>query len=134
MNYYTGTIFEVSYGDFGISVAGGGRYDKMLGMFLGTSVPACGFSIGFERICTILEQMNKDEKPTQNKIAYIVDKDISVENLQKVLADSEEKRQQGNVCMLAKKIKNFGFLLKQLREQGFETILMLDNDGIRKVD
>ena len=78
--------------------------------------------------------MNKDEKPTQNKIAYIVDKDISVENLQKVLADSEEKRQQGNVCMLAKKIKNFGFLLKQLREQGFETILMLDNDGIRKVD
>ena len=54
MSYYTGTIFEVSMEGFGGSVAGGGRYDKMIGKFTGTETPACGFSIGFERIVTIL--------------------------------------------------------------------------------
>lgn len=134
MNYYTGTIFEVSYGDFGISIAGGGRYDKMLGMFLGTSVPACGFSIGFERICTILEQLKVNSQPNQNKIAFVVDKDISAEHLQQVLYECEEQRKQGNICLLAKKIKNFGFLIKQLQEQGYSTIYMWDKDSLRKVD
>lgn len=134
MNYYTGTIFEVSYGDFGISIAGGGRYDKMLGMFLGTSVPACGFSIGFERICTILEQLKVNRHPKQNKIAFVVDKDLSAEHLQQVLYECEEQRKQGNICLLAKKIKNFGFLLKQLQEQGYSTIYMWDKDSLRKVD
>ena len=54
MSYYTGTIFEVSMEGFGGSVAGGGRYDKMIGKFTGMDTPACGFSIGFERIVTIL--------------------------------------------------------------------------------
>ncbi len=54
MGYYTGTIFEVSMEGFGGSVAGGGRYDKMVGRFTGVDTPACGFSIGFERIITIL--------------------------------------------------------------------------------
>lgn len=134
MNYYTGTIFEVSYGDFGISIAGGGRYDKMLGMFLGTSVPACGFSIGFERICTILEQLGINSQPAQNKIAYVVDKEIAPEHLQQVLFECERQRQQGNVCLLVKKIKNFGFLLKQMQDQGYTTIYMWDKDSLRKVD
>ncbi len=133
MNYYTGTIFEVSYGDFGISIAGGGRYDKMLGMFLGTSVPACGFSIGFERICTILDQLDV-RTPLVEKIAYVVDKDIATEDLLTVLAASEAERQRGNVCTLVKKIKNFGFLLKQLGEQGFDTVYIYDKNGLRKAD
>ena len=54
MGYYTGTIFEVSMEGFGGSVAGGGRYDKMIGKFTGMDTPACGFSIGFERIVLIL--------------------------------------------------------------------------------
>ena len=54
MSYYTGTIFEVAMEGFGGSVAGGGRYDKMIGRFTGMDTPACGFSIGFERIVTIL--------------------------------------------------------------------------------
>ena len=54
MSYYTGTIFEVSMEGFGGSVAGGGRYDKMIGKFTGMETPACGFSIGFERIVTIV--------------------------------------------------------------------------------
>ena len=53
-SYYTGTIFEVVMDDFGGSVAGGGRYDKMIGKFTGQDTPACGFSIGFERIVMLL--------------------------------------------------------------------------------
>ena len=54
MGYYTGTIFEVSVEGLGYSVAGGGRYDKMIGKFTGMDTPACGFSIGFERIVGML--------------------------------------------------------------------------------
>ena len=58
MSYYTGTIFEIEMAEFGSSVAGGGRYDKMIGKFTGKDTPACGFSIGFERIITILMEQN----------------------------------------------------------------------------
>ena len=54
MSYYTGTIFEIEMPDFGSSVAGGGRYDRMIGKFTGKETCACGFSIGFERIVTLL--------------------------------------------------------------------------------
>ena len=54
MSYYTGTIFEISMDEFGGSVGGGGRYDEMIGKFTGQPTPACGFSIGFERIVMLL--------------------------------------------------------------------------------
>ncbi len=54
MSYYTGTIFEIAIPEFGGSCGGGGRYDKMVGKFTGNDVPACGFSIGFERIILLL--------------------------------------------------------------------------------
>ncbi len=54
MGYYTGTIFEIAHPELGYSLGGGGRYDGMIGRFLGTDVPACGFSIGFERIVDLL--------------------------------------------------------------------------------
>ena len=56
MGYYTGMVFEIVSPKFGSSVAGGGRYDNMIGKFTGESVPAVGFSIGFERICAILQE------------------------------------------------------------------------------
>ena len=58
MSYYTGTIFEISIDGYNFSIAGGGRYDEMIGRFSNQQVPACGFSIGFERIVTILKDLN----------------------------------------------------------------------------
>ena len=58
MSYYTGTIFEIAMPELGASCGGGGRYDKMVGRFTGKDVPACGFSIGFERIILILSVEN----------------------------------------------------------------------------
>ncbi|MBD9267486.1 MAG: histidine--tRNA ligase, partial [[Ruminococcus] torques] len=54
MSYYTGTIFEIAMPELGAACGGGGRYDKMVGKFTGQDVPACGFSIGFERIVLLL--------------------------------------------------------------------------------
>ncbi len=54
MGYYTGTIFEIHHPDFSFSLGGGGRYDGMIGRFLGSDVPAAGFSIGFERIVDLV--------------------------------------------------------------------------------
>ena len=54
MSYYTGTIFEIAMPELGAACGGGGRYDKMVGKFTGNDVPACGFSIGFERIIMLL--------------------------------------------------------------------------------
>ena len=56
LGYYTGTIFEISVDDLAGSLGGGGRYDRLIGMFLGKDVPACGFSIGFERILVVMEE------------------------------------------------------------------------------
>ncbi len=67
-SYYTGTIFEVIMDDFGGSVAGGGRYDKMIGKFTGQDTPACGFSIGFERIVMLLLEIRFREAGGRKRI------------------------------------------------------------------
>jgi histidyl-tRNA synthetase len=61
MGYYTGTIFEVAHPDFGYSLGGGGRYDGMIGRFLGTDVPAAGFSLGFERLVDLVELPDEND-------------------------------------------------------------------------
>lgn len=62
MGYYTGPIFEIAHRDRNFSVAGGGRYDKVVGKWLGRDVPACGFSIGFERIVDLVDLPDEPEE------------------------------------------------------------------------
>lgn len=135
MNYYTGPIFEIAVDGFGVSVAGGGRYDNMLGRFLNRNVPACGFSIGFERIFTILQEQGKKPEQTRKKVAYVVDSRCGADVLSNVFAKAKDEREQGNVCLVAKRIKNFGYLLEQLRSQGYSEIWQVNEKGeIRLTD
>ena len=85
-SYYTGTIFEVTMDDFGGSVAGGGRYDKMIGKFTGQDTPACGFSIGFERIVMLLLENGYKVPGGRQKKAYLLEKKLPKEAMLKVLA------------------------------------------------
>ena len=73
MGYYTGMIFEISCPGYSSSVAGGGRYDKMVGKFSGRDVPACGFSIGFERIVSILAEKGFKPPSPKERVALIFD-------------------------------------------------------------
>ena len=129
MNYYTGPIFEIAVDGFGVSVAGGGRYDNMLGRFLNRNVPACGFSIGFERIFTILQEQGKKPEQTRKKVAYVVDARCNAEIIADVFAKAKQVREQGDVCLVAKRIKNFGYLLEQLRSQGYSEIWQVNERG-----
>lgn len=69
--YYTGMVFEITCPQFSGAVAGGGRYDNMVGKFLGTQVPAVGFSIGFERVCGILLEQGYQIPGAKQKIALL---------------------------------------------------------------
>ncbi len=56
LSYYTGAIIEIAVPDLAGSLGGGGRYDNLVGMFLGQAVPACGFSLGLERILVVMTE------------------------------------------------------------------------------
>ena len=58
LSYYTGPIFEIAVPDLAGSLGGGGRYDDLIGMFLGEPVPACGISLGLERILVVMGERN----------------------------------------------------------------------------
>lgn len=120
MSYYTGTIFEISMPELGISCAGGGRYDKMVGRFTGKDVPACGFSIGFERIILVLMESGF-KVPNQNKkAAFLVEKDVTGKALCSVIAEAQKARQDGMQVLVARMNKNKKFQRDQLSAQGYE--------------
>ena len=103
MSYYTGTIFEVAMEGFGGSVAGGGRYDKMIGKFTGMETPACGFSIGFERIVTILMDQNFKAPTQASKIAYLFEKGLDSKRLGEVINEAMKERSEGTEVLVALK-------------------------------
>ena len=119
MGYYTGTIFEVSMEGFSGSVAGGGRYDKMIGKFTGNNTPACGFSIGFERIITILMDRNFKPETKAIKKAYLFEKGIDTTKLSEVFSEAMEERKNGNIVIVAKMNKNKKFQKQQLLDLGY---------------
>ena len=132
MGYYTGTIYELSVDGLDISVGGGGRYDNMIGRMTGQHVPACGFSIGFERIALLLSE--RGAKPaTQAGTAVLVDKNIDPKQMADVMEACDHARKTTPVTLL-KKIKNFSFQIKQLREQGYERIYEYKNGAFDKID
>ena len=119
MGYYTGTIFEVSMEGFGGSVAGGGRYDKMVGKFTGTDVPACGFSIGFERIIAILMDQQYVIPSQKEKVAILLDKKLSAARRTEALQEAEALRAEGKDVLVTKMAKNKKFQREQLSQQGY---------------
>ena len=122
MSYYTGTIFEVSMPQYGGSCGGGGRYDKMVGKFLGQDTPACGFSIGFERIIMIMMDENFKIPGESQKVAFLIEKGIKGERLSEIIAEAQKERQNGKQVLVVRMNKNKKFQKQQLTEQGYEEI------------
>ena len=114
MSYYTGTIFEVSMEGFGGSVAGGGRYDKMIGKFTGVDTPACGFSIGFERIVTILLDQENHIQSSIPKKAYLIEKGMDASRMCQIMKQAMEERRGGVQVLVSQMNKNKKFQKEQL--------------------
>ena len=120
MSYYTGTIFEIAMPEFGGSCGGGGRYDKMVGSFTGKDVPACGFSIGFERIIMLLLESGFKVPSRNKKIAYLIEKGVEGQALCDVIAKAQEARKDGTQVLVARMNKNKKFQKEQLTAEGYE--------------
>ncbi len=120
MSYYTGTIFEIAMPQFGGSCGGGGRYDKMVGNFTGQNVPACGFSIGFERIILLLMENGFKIPGEKEKTAYLIDKKYPADRLSEVFAKAKEERAAGKQILVVRMNKNKKFQKEQLKSQGYE--------------
>ncbi|MBR1892357.1 MAG: histidine--tRNA ligase [Lachnospiraceae bacterium] len=122
MSYYTGTIFEIEIAEFGSSIAGGGRYDGMIGRFTGNDVPACGFSIGFERIITMMLDADFKVPSKSDKIAFLVDKKMTSEGLVDVMKQAAELRSEGKTVLVTQMMKNKKFQKDNLEKDGYSDI------------
>ena len=120
MSYYTGTIFEIAMPEFGGSCGGGGRYDKMVGRFTGKDVPACGFSIGFERIILLLMESGFKVPNQSKKVAFLIEKGVEGKALCDVIAEAQEARKDGTQVLVARMNKNKKFQKEQLTAEGYE--------------
>ena len=117
--YYTGTVFEVESIDFKGAVAGGGRYDHLIGKFLNEDIPAVGFSIGFERIFGILMNNGISIPQRADKIAVVYEDG----QLKDAVKAADALRAQGKIASLYIKPKKLGKFLNKLEERGYDGFL-----------
>lgn len=129
MSYYTGTIFEISIDGYNFSIAGGGRYDEMIGRFSNQPAPACGFSIGFERIVTILKDLGWSEgEGGKKRTAFLVDEKADPSKLLEVFKKATEVRAQGMIVTVQPLKKNAKFQIETLEKNGYTDIKKVYND------
>lgn len=122
MGYYTGPVFEIEIADFGASCGGGGRYDGMVEKFTGRSVPACGFSIGFERIITILLEQGFKIPDERRRVAFLIEKNMPGERMAQIISEAGDLRREGCEVSLLTMAKNKKFQKSQLEAAGIEEI------------
>ena len=132
MGYYTGTIFEVSMEGFGGSVAGGGRYDRLIGKFTGVDTPACGFSIGFERIITILMDSGFQIPGSVGKKVFLYEKGIGSARFKEVLKAAQKERAAGVRVLVAQMNKNKKFQKEQLLKEGYEEFVEFYREALKE--
>ena len=128
MSYYTGTIFEISIDNYSFSIAGGGRYDRMVGRFCGQDAPACGFSIGFERIITIMRDLGWKENSDILKKAYLVDMKSASGRITDVFARAAAERADGVRVIVQPLKKNAKFQVETLEKEGYTHIQKVFGD------
>ncbi len=126
MGYYTGPVFEIAQPGYDFSIAGGGRYDKMVGKLSGEEAPACGFSIGFERVVTILLD-KKFVPPAEAKLTALLVPEGTP--LGRALSTSQALRQAGVAPSLFPLEKKLGRQLEGLQASGFTHYATLDGEG-----
>ena len=122
MGYYTGTIFEIAHPGSGSSVGGGGRYDGMIGRFLGTDVPAAGFSIGFERVVDLIEL---PEDASAESVVLVYDPAVPLDRL---VAIKSQLIARGQRVRLDRRAKNLKAVLDRAAAAGFRSFAFVNAD------
>jgi histidyl-tRNA synthetase len=122
MGYYTGQIFEVAHPGSTSSIAGGGRYDKLIGKTLGQDMPACGFSLGFERIAELVTT-----ETAEDKLAVIIEEDVAIAD---AVSAARSLRQDGRIVSVIRRRGQFGQLLSRLEAERYTSYIVCKTDGI----
>jgi histidyl-tRNA synthetase len=126
MGYYTGPIFEVAYAGYGSSIAGGGRYDRMIGRLLGREVPATGFSIGFERIVEILKERRGLPAAEAQRVALLFDEGV---DLRELVAAARTLREGGCIVSLEPQRRRMSRQLSDLKAWGYAAYAVFETAG-----
>lgn len=129
--YYTGAVFEIESTQYGSSIGGGGRYDGLIGKFINDNVPAVGFSIGFERISSILIENGYKIPDERNLIAVIYNEG----EIKEAILEGNRLREKYNIRLLSRP-KKLGKLLDKLEAQGFSGYFAIwqAEEGVKKFD
>ncbi|WP_314148074.1 histidine--tRNA ligase [uncultured Leifsonia sp.] len=122
MGYYTGTIFEIAHPGSGSSVGGGGRYDGMIGRFLGTDVPAAGFSIGFERVVDLIDV---PDDAAADSVVLVHDPAVALDRL---MAIKSELVASGRRVRLDRRAKNLKGVLDRAAAAGYRSFAFVNAD------
>lgn len=128
-SYYTGTVFEIDYQGQSSALGGGGRYDKMIGRFLKEDVPACGISIGFERIVNLIMEENLLSDVIKPRVALLY---ADIKDLKGVYDKATELREKYNVS-IEQQGKKLGKQLKNLKEYGFNFFMIYGEDELKEL-
>ena len=131
MSYYTGTIFEIQVDGFPGSVGGGGRYDKMIGKFTGMETPACGFSIGFERIITILMEQGFTVPGNSGKKAFLIEKGAPAQVVDEAIREAMEERGRGVQVLVSQMNKNKKYQKENLQKEGYTEFKEFYKEGLK---
>ena len=131
MGYYTGPIFEIELIDkknYSFSIAGGGRYDEMIGKFSDGKLqaPACGFSIGFERIVAILKDKGFRPERKGESVAYLLRPGLAADRVREVIVEVNRLRDEGNRVLISPKAKNVKAQIEKLEEYGYTRIVKVE--------
>ena len=132
LDYYTRTVFEFPSKRFGFALGGGGRYDEMVGKFTNMKTPACGFSIGFERIIMLLMERGFKVPTRPKQVAYLIEKGVSGERLCEVIAQAQEARKDGTQVLVARMNKNKKFQKEQLNKEGYEEFVEFYKEELKR--
>ncbi len=125
MGYYTGAIFEIEHPGSGSSIGGGGRYDGMVGRWLGTDVAAVGISLGFERVVDLVDAAKFSSRP--NSAVLVLEND-SLETVSNALARQRELQEFGTEVRLENRPKKLTNLLEALAASGFDKFATVDEN------
>ena len=131
MGYYTGPIFEIRAEGFSGSVGGGGRYDRMVGKFTGQDTPAVGFSIGFERIITIMLDADEKVPGEGTKVAFLLDKNLDRVKTAEAISEAMTRRLQGETVLVSRMNKNKKFQKEQLTSEGYTEFKEFYQDSLQ---
>ncbi|MFM5903467.1 MAG: histidine--tRNA ligase [Microbacteriaceae bacterium] len=123
MGYYTGAIFEIEHPESGSSIGGGGRYDGMVGRWLGTDVAAVGISLGFERVVDLVDGAKFSSRPNT---AVLVLENSTVQTMSNALARQKELQDFGTEVRLENRPKKLNLLLEALSAAGFDKFATVD--------